>query len=290
MKLEIRRLDAYMMSSDEFFRTHYEPEVPVIIERCNVGEQITPAYLKSRYMKEENRDIGWYDAPLPAQDDSAIAIPPLVRDVFARSDVSCRSLPMRVWLQPGGHRTLLHYDGNSLSGFNLQIMGRKRWTLISPDAQLPCLPFNFVLMANENFEPDVDEYDTYRFETGPGDMLFLPRYWIHGVESLGEININVNWVWTPRKPNTNHRLGRREVELLRLRRLLPWLNRITGDNSQSYGGGGQIIIDEYVQGVNRWQALRRLLGELSSAPRLIGLVPSILRQVRSFDRNNFNVQ
>jgi hypothetical protein len=126
MKLEIKRLDAAALTGEEFFRTYYEPETPVIIANCGAFERVTPAYVKSRYMKEEHRDIGWYDAPLPTQEDSAIPLPRLVREVFARSDAACRPRPMRVWLQPGGHRTLLHYDGNSLSGLNLSTVGR-RW-------------------------------------------------------------------------------------------------------------------------------------------------------------------
>jgi len=287
----IERVSIDELTWESFDERYYATETPVLVTGCEVGDCLSVEQVRSSYMKSDARETGWYDACVTDRGgEGTIPVPKVVARVLEQSDVATRALPMRVWMHPGGHKSFLHYDGNSLCGLNLQVIGRKSWTLISADTSVPFSPFNFIAAVDRAFEPDPDRYDVYRFETEPGDMLFVPRYWPHGVESLASVNVNANWVWTPRYPNSSTRLGRREVELLRLRQMLPFLDVVMASAAATYGGAGASIINRYTAPVARRDAIRRLVLELSQVPRFLFRAPSLRRELREFTRNNFNVR
>jgi hypothetical protein len=192
-------------------------------------------------------------------------------------------------MQPGGHRTLYHYDGNSLHGFNLQMKGRKRWRVISPHTPLPSAPLMFVSLVGRDFQPDTSVHEYYDFETKEGEMLFLPRYWIHAVETLEEENINYNWVCTPRFPNHDNPSGRRESALLLLRKKLPFLNRFLVDDFHRYGGSGVEIIEQYIADIGYRDLFLQLAKELGNLPKTLLLAKEIKAMAKEFEKNNFNL-
>jgi len=286
MQLSIERVPLSALPYERFRTSHYDlpSPKPVLITGVPLPEgDLSVKEFSARYMVGAVRSIAWYDAPL-AED---AVFPNLVKHMLKAPDVAVRTLPLRVWAHPAGHKTLLHYDGNSLCSFNLQLRGAKRWLLISPDTPLPMPPLQFVCLADEDFRPDPERHDFCEVETHTGEMLYLPRYWTHGVHSLGPVNLNLNWVWTPRRPDDT-RNGRRERELLALRRASRLLDRLCSGDLQDYGGDPGII-DAYIQGVTRWAMLRRFGSELAMVPGLMGNLRTVLRQVRTFERNNFNV-
>lgn len=290
MRREISRIPAGGLSPGAFFDRFYASETPVVVSGCDVATTMSVEELRHKYMKPSARESGWYDSPLTNDvAEQVVARPAIAGAVLSRPDIVTRGTPVRVWLHPRGHRSFFHYDGNSLCGLNLQVWGRKSWTLISPDAALPCSPFNFVMAVSRSFEPDPARYDVYRFDTEPGDLVFLPRYWVHSVEAHSEANLNINWVWTPTYPNRTSLLGRRESELLRLRQLVPVLDKVMASAAASYGGGGDEIVDAYTAGVPKRVAVSRLIAEIAKVPRFAIRIPSLLDQLNEFKENNFKV-
>jgi hypoxia-inducible factor 1-alpha inhibitor (HIF hydroxylase) len=124
-----------------------------------------------------------------------------------------------VWMGKPGLITHTHYDAQH--NFFVQLQGRKRFTLLPPHATaadgsplpvFPCLHPHFGHLApapSEHvlplFEPVHDNTSTstssslslplaYIAELGAGDMLVVPSFWWHHVETL-EASVSVN-VWS----------------------------------------------------------------------------------------------
>ncbi|MEH6711196.1 MAG: cupin-like domain-containing protein [Paraglaciecola polaris] len=291
MKLEIEKRDLSSLSYTEFVNSYLIPEKPLIIQNVFTFDTtvLTPEYILEHFSNESKREAGWFDSDLV--DSGPIRIPELVKKVLSRDDMSVRQSPMRLFMQPGGHVTLPHYDGNSLHGLNLQVLGTKHWILTSPNTPLPNIPFMFAGSVGKNFTYDPHKYDFFEFDTEVGDLLLVPRYWYHEVHSIDPVNLNLNWVFTPKTPNQNSILGRREVEIVKLRKSMPLVNKaFFPDKFSEYGGQGKQLIDTYSENVGTLRMFTRLLKELSGYPRLLFLASQIKARANEFSKNNFNVK
>lgn len=289
MRHDITRIPCSTLTSADFFSGHYRSERPLLVQGVPVAaERLTPAFMKSRFADPANKVLGWYDAPVSNDRDDPAHPPELVRASLRRPDVCTRALPMRAWLQPPGHTTFFHHDGNGIHGFNLQVRGRKRWTLVDPATPLRCVPFELMALHPPDKDPSPERHEVYDFETGPGDMLFLPRYWFHRVITLDGPTVNLNWVWTPREPNTDHPTGRRECELLAI--TLHWRRfaRLRQTPLEDFGGGGIELARYYASKVTPAARRARLLHELISALRVPFVYRSLRAQLERFNENNFN--
>ena len=291
MKKSIEKLDFNSLSYERFIELYFTPEQPVIITNIETpnNNQLTPEKIIDRFYDENNRKAGWFDTAILPTEKSIFPTPDLVNKILNRKDISMRKQPMRVFMQPNKHKTLLHYDGNSLHGLNLQIRGKKDWLIISPDTPVSSAPFNFFSVVGSNFTPNANKHDFYEFSTLPGELLFLPRYWQHMVDSVEKININFNWVFTPLTPNLNSTLGRREAELLKLRQKIPIFRNITVNGDELYGGRGLPLEREYAAKVKTSSACSRLIKELLYVFPLLLHMNDINRQAKTFSKNNFNI-
>jgi hypothetical protein len=288
VQLQIDRIPATVLSTADFVRAYLEPERPLVIEGVEIGDprRLTPDAVRSRYLDERNRRPGWFVAG--RADDDVLREPPLVGAVLGRDDVRVGPTPMRLFSQPRGHVTLPHYDGLSLHGLNLQTLGSKHWTIVSPATPLPTVPFLSVATVAHDFAYDPGRYDVGRFVMNPGDMLFLPRYWVHEVRALTEPNLSLNWVWTPAAPNLSTPTGRREAELMACARTFPWFRRrMFGARIEGLGSDGQEVIRRYGEGIGVMRVLGRLLRELLGYPALLPQLRTLLRREREYIDDNF---
>ena len=102
-----------------------------------------------------------------------------------------------LWVGPAGTITPLHHDENII--FHTQIKGRKRWKLISPMDTPNLYNHKAVFSEVDLFNIDYDRFPLMRgvqvadFVVEPGETLFLPLGWWHGVEAL-EPSISVSSV------------------------------------------------------------------------------------------------
>jgi hypothetical protein len=126
-------------------------------------------------------------------------------------DLVDASVQPRIWL---GNRIQVapHYDLQENIG--VVVMGRRRFTLFPPD-QLPNLymgpievtpagtPISLVDIAN----PDLERFPRYAEAANhaqsavlePGDGIYIPFHWWHGVDSLERVNAFVNYWWLDTK-------------------------------------------------------------------------------------------
>lgn len=108
---------------------------------------------------------------------------------------------VNLWVGREGLVTHTHYD--CTYNFFVQLQGRKRFTLFPPTQLLylyPCLHPHYGHSQVNILQPDVNTFSKYSSEGGfvaevsAGDMLVVPPFWFHHVETLSE-SVSVN-VWS----------------------------------------------------------------------------------------------
>jgi cupin-like protein len=113
----------------------------------------------------------------------------------------------RIWLG-NAMTTPTHLD----EWFNIGcvVLGRRRFTLFPPEqifnlyvGPLDYAPTGAPMSLVQLHAPDFERFPRFRealaharsAELGPGDALFIPPLWWHNVESLGGLNVLVNYWW-----------------------------------------------------------------------------------------------
>lgn len=119
------------------------------------------------------------------------------------------SVVPRIWLG-NAVRVAPHYD--LMENIGCVVAGRRRFLLFPPDqvANLYVGPFEMTPAGTPVSLVDVVNPDLRRFPRyaeaaehaqaatlEPGDAIYIPFHWWHGVESLDPVNILVNYWWNP---------------------------------------------------------------------------------------------
>lgn len=100
-----------------------------------------------------------------------------------------------LWIHPIGNRSTFHHD-HVFDNVNIQVVGRKRWLLLPPDSFRLVYPTGAWQSPINPFAPDLDRYPRFAAvralscEQGPGEVVFVPKYWWHCVETI-EPSINL---------------------------------------------------------------------------------------------------
>ncbi len=143
----------------------------------------------------------WYFAQQPVPPAVAPALPgcPVGRQPGLRQP--------NMWVGSAGAHTPLHHD--YMHNVAMQLDGRKRFTLFAPsDTPYLARETNDARRVNYSQITRPREVNRKRFreyrratpievELGPGEVLFLPAFWWHEVETL-EPSLMLNWWWPPR--------------------------------------------------------------------------------------------
>lgn len=296
MRFEVPRVAAHT-DPQEFLERFYLPRRPVIIEGATEHwpalRRWTREYLTEtleRYAGSATRQLLWWDIDrtLVAHD---VPEPQLVAELRRLQAPRERARSRRLWMSAGGECTPWHYDGNSLEIFNAQVVGKKRFTLVSPHTPIDLAAFSLMGRAPaaqpEQLLSARHEYTS--FELCAGELLYLPRHWFHFVESLEPFNANVNWVWTDLASGSlENPVSRREQELVgglyplfALERRLYAFARSLGlprlkvkhfspQYTAEYGGASDFEVPRaFLRQRGMGRALRTLLGELLLGLRLL---------------------
>jgi hypothetical protein len=123
-----------------------------------------------------------------------------------------REVLVSLWLG-NRTRTAVHWD--LPQNLACVVAGRRRFTLFPTEqvANLYVGPLDFTLAGQPSSLVDLEAPDLERFprfaqaleaaevaELGPGDALYLPSLWWHGVASLDELGAMVNFWWRDGAP------------------------------------------------------------------------------------------
>lgn len=113
----------------------------------------------------------------------------------------------RIWM---GNRIQVAPHFDLMENIGVVVMGRRRFTLFPPE-QLPNMyvgpievtPAGTPVSMVDPRAPDLDRFPLYAeaakhaqvAELEPGDGIYIPYHWWHGVESLDGVNAFVNYWW-----------------------------------------------------------------------------------------------
>lgn len=254
-----------------FRERYYEPEQPVLVQR--VVENALSAeelcqQINGRIAEDPTASLQTlcWDVQ-PRVIDGICAAPAIVQRVLDEGCAFTRKNLVRVWFNKRGHQTLWHYDGHSLHIFTLQLKGRKRWRIVAPETPLMAAPFTSVSLWGDHA---LEGRRCYEFETGEGDLVFVPRHWCHNVVALDDLNININWVLTPKRPADFNPTACREAELtwLKARTRFLWPSSVRQYNEE-YAGVGRPAIELLTRSVSVRAGITRAIKELLKVPLLV---------------------
>ena len=106
-----------------------------------------------------------------------------------------------VYVSGRGAHTTLHADGSRTHAMIAQVHGTKTAYLLPPEAQrelerLPPVGVDYVSLADHHSSGAAFEYSTARCELEPGDVLFLPRNWLHEVHTTSDESVSLTFNFT----------------------------------------------------------------------------------------------
>ncbi len=114
---------------------------------------------------------------------------------------TARALRDTLWIAPRGSTSSLHHDGD-LDNLNLQISGRKLFLLIPPPRHRALHGYGSAESPVNPFVPDLARFpgfagaDPVEATLGPGDVLFIPKYWWHCVYAVEpSVNLSTHFHW-----------------------------------------------------------------------------------------------
>lgn len=190
----------------------------------------------------------------------------------------------RAWI---GNRIRVapHYD--LMENLGVVVAGRRRFILFPPE-QLRNLyvgPFELtpagtpVSLVDPN-HPDLDRFPRFAealeyaqvAELGPGDAIYIPFHWWHGVDSLEPVNLFVNHWWNETRAGAGSPYDALLHAIYAVKTLPPQQRSIW-----------RMVFDHYVFGVNGEpvehlpEHARGMLGE--PTPQLLDRMRTILRQL-----------
>ncbi|RTL37920.1 MAG: cupin-like domain-containing protein [Burkholderiales bacterium] len=158
------------------------------------------------------------------------AFPALGRDHLLPALAGFKPL-VSLWL---GNQTRIAPHFDLPDNMACVVAGRRRFTLFPPDqvanlyiGPLDLTPAGQPVSLVDPSQPDLVRFPRYAealrhaqvFELEPGDALFLPSQWWHGVESLAPISALVNFWWRQSPPFMDTPLNTLMMALLTLRDL-----------------------------------------------------------------------
>ena len=125
------------------------------------------------------------------------------------TDLLDSSVVPRMWM---GNRVRVapHYD--LMENVGVVVAGRRRFLLFPPDqignlyvGPIEVTPAGTPISLVDTQKPDLDRFPLYAeamqaaqvAELEPGDAIYIPFHWWHGVESLEPLNLFVNYWWNP---------------------------------------------------------------------------------------------
>jgi hypothetical protein len=127
--------------------------------------------------------------------------------------------PARVWI---GNRVTVAPHFDVADNLACVAAGRRRFILFPPEqtanvypGPMDVTPANVPVSMVSLDAPELEQFPRYRealaaalvADLEPGDAIYIPYLWWHGVQSLGGFNVLMNYWWTRDKVSARHPYG-----------------------------------------------------------------------------------
>ncbi|MGE0556877.1 MAG: cupin-like domain-containing protein [Burkholderiales bacterium] len=200
-----------------FCERYFDTETPVVIEKAGAdwpaGKVWTEKYVHDQLSRDPSAKSAslwyWIEKGTLEKDYET---PRVVSGFAGRPDIFPRNELMRIWIHRRGNVSSWHYDANMVNVLTVQVIGQKEWFLVSPETPLDCYPFTNFAILDGNDEKIFRRSIYTKVILNAGDLLYVPPLWFHKVYSLGEENINLDWIFTKRETAVCTRTLTRELE------------------------------------------------------------------------------
>jgi hypothetical protein len=184
------------LTKDEFINEYVNKNKPCLIKNfLQDKEDACSKKYYTNYIKEHtiiNTKGGGFDV---SRGDETFNCKNKIVDEILNNDNFIMGNFARLWLHSKGTITNWHYDGNGSDILNISISGAKRFWLSKPNSY-PTYPLTNI--ANG------DHVAEYIVDLMPNDMLYIPAYWFHKVETLEDETLNVNYLFFNKKTTHMH--------------------------------------------------------------------------------------
>ena len=129
-----------------------------------------------------------------------------------RAEVVPSDAVPRAWL---GNRIRVGAHCDLMENVGVVVAGRRRFTVFPPDqvanlypGPLELTPAGTPVSMVDLAAPDLDRFPRFAdalataqvAELAPGDAIYIPYHWWHAVDSLGAVNLFVNYWWNEATP------------------------------------------------------------------------------------------
>ncbi|WP_165861280.1 cupin-like domain-containing protein [Paenibacillus paeoniae] len=171
-------------------------------QTIKVNQMDFHAFMDTITSNERDADLFYYLQQIPIS-----TFPELAGDFQVPEFIQGKDIKVNLWLGSGGNITPTHFD--PASNFLAQVKGEKKLMLYAPNQTSRLYPFPFHssngnLSRVDVLNPNLDRYPRYKKVQAiectlkAGEMLFLPAFWWHSVETITrDYTISLNFWWDP---------------------------------------------------------------------------------------------
>jgi len=184
-KVKVVHLEKRITENDLVFHTQ-NLQFPCLF-RCKEKYLVNPVIGKRVTVIDKNSDISEITKEQLNREEFDIFAQksPISKEEIAQLPFSKRVYASNIFHTRKGRVTGIHNEiGETM---NFQISGRKQWTLVDPVNSHYVFPFRMTPYTNGSifaYNLIPNSIPRYVIKTRPGDVLYVPSWWWHQVESL----------------------------------------------------------------------------------------------------------
>lgn len=161
-----------------FLQNHIKENRPCVIKKFFHNDKCLDFYKKNI-----NRAIEYKIGNLVSNFMNELCVSDFIKKIESNFTITQCT---RAWQHNKNNVTRWHYDGNGQNVINICLAGKKRFFL-APPSSIPVYPLSNIALPYD-WDSEWIDIETY-------DLLYIPSYWFHKVETLEDKTITINYLF-----------------------------------------------------------------------------------------------